>query len=70
MAIKVVPLQSGAPDTDPTVQSLRRELAVILKAARSCHFVCKYHGVARKGNDFLIVMELYKVWEFIPSPTL
>ena len=63
MAIKVVPLQSGAPDTDPTVQSLRRELAVILKAARSCHFVCKYYGVTRKGNDFLVVMELYKVCE-------
>ena len=56
-------LAPGALDTDTKVSSLMRELAVVLQAARDCHFVCHYRGIARSGSNLLIVMQLYEgVW--------
>ena len=59
VAVKVLNLPDGAPDNDPGVASLRRELVVLFKAAQHCQHVCRYHGVARKGNMFMIVMMRY-----------
>ena len=60
VAVKAVPLSRDASDSDPILSSLKRELAVLLHAACSCVHVCRYHGVARQGDWFLIVMALYE----------
>ena len=60
VAVKVLYLPEGAPENDPSVASLRRELIVLFKAAQHCQHVCRYHGVARQGSKFLIVMKLYQ----------
>ena len=60
VAVKVLNLPDGAPENDPGVASLRRELIVLFKVAQHCQHVCRYHGVARRGSEFLIVMKLYQ----------
>ncbi|GAX78385.1 hypothetical protein CEUSTIGMA_g5827.t1 [Chlamydomonas eustigma] len=60
VAIKTIklPREGEGPD-GIAVASLKKEIAVLVKATQHCHYVCRYHGVSRKDNCFCLVMAKY-----------
>jgi len=60
VAIKMIALpQSGDGVEGPALSTLKKEMAVIVKASHKCHFVCRYYGVSVKDNHFCLVMTKY-----------